>query len=197
VKNLASRDGELFYQADFLSQAEALECFLQLKTELNWQEEVATLFERKVTMPRLVSWYGDEGAIYSYSGLTHYPQAWTNSLLELKVKIEDYCGHPFNSVLGNLYRDGQDSMGWHADQEKVLGINPFIASLSLGADRLFKIRHHKTGETLDITLANGSLLLMGGSLQHHWRHCVPKTRKPVSARINLTFRTILQMQGNR
>ncbi len=192
MKNLASQDGELFYLAGFLTGNEALQCFARLSTELDWQEEVATIVGRRVPIPRLVCWYGDEGAVYQYSGLTHYPQAWTETLLGLKQSIENASSHRFNSVLGNLYRDGQDSMGWHADQEKVLGKNPFIASLSLGAERLFKIRHNKTGETVDINLANGSLLLMGSSLQHHWRHCVPKTQQPKSARINLTFRNIKQ-----
>ena len=191
LKNLVSQDGELFYLADFLSPPDAVECFARLRDELDWQQEVATLVGRRVPIPRLVYWYGDEGSVYQYSGLTHYPQAWTETLFGLKQSMENASGHGFNSVLGNLYRDGQDSMGWHADREKVLGINPFIASLSLGAERLFKMRHNKTGETLDIPLASGSLLLMGGSLQHHWRHCVPKSRQPLSARINLTFRNII------
>jgi len=192
VKNLVSQDGELFYLAEFLSEPLASQCFALLSAELGWQQEVVTIVGRRVSVPRLVCWHGDEGAVYQYSGLTHYPQAWTDTLLGLKQSIENVCHHPFNSVLGNLYRDGQDSMGWHADQEKILGINPFIASLSLGAERLFKIRHNKTGETVDLNLANGSLLLMGGALQHHWRHCVPKTQQPKSARINLTFRNIKQ-----
>lgn len=188
--NIALHDGELIYLRDFLYPTEALNCFSRLSIELDWQEEVATIVGRCVTIPRLVCWYGDEGAVYQYSGLTHYPHTWTDTLLILKHSIEQTCNHGFNSVLGNLYRDGQDSMGWHADQEKVLGVNPYIASLSLGAERLFKLRHIKTGETVDINLGNGSLLLMGGSIQHYWRHCIPKTRQPKSARINLTFRNI-------
>ena len=191
MKNLAPQDGELYYLAGFLAASEALQYLERLSVELDWQQEIATIVGRRVPIPRLVCWYGDEGAVYQYSGLTHYPQAWTETLLGLRQSVESASGHRFNSVLGNLYRDGQDSMGWHADQEKVLGSNPFIASLSLGAERLFKIRHNKTGETVDIKLANGSLLLMGGSLQHHWRHCVPKTQQAKSARINLTFRKII------
>ncbi len=191
VKNLVSQDGELYYLAGFLAASVALHYLERLSAELDWQQEVATIVGRRVPIPRLVCWYGDEGSVYQYSGLTHYPQAWTETLLGLRQSVESASGHRFNSVLGNLYRDGQDSMGWHADQEKVLGSNPFIASLSLGAERLFKIRHNKTGETVAINLANGSLLLMGGSLQHHWRHCVPKTQQAKSARINLTFRKIL------
>jgi len=92
--------------------------------------------------------------------------------------------------LGNWYRDGQDSMGWHADNEKVLGPNPWIASLSLGATRLFKLRHNRTGQSIDVPLTAGGLLIMGGSLQHHWRHCVPKSRTATGPRVNLTFRHV-------
>lgn len=194
MENLASQDGELYYLPTFLSQAEAQQAFERLSAELDWQQEVVTIVGRRMPMPRLVCWHGDEGAVYHYSGLTHHPQAWTDGLLDIKQAIENICGHRFNSVLGNLYRDGQDSMGWHADREKVLGDNPFIASLSLGAERLFKIRHNRSGETLDLTLANGGLVLMGGVLQQHWRHCVPKTRQPTSARINLSFRNILAIR---
>jgi alkylated DNA repair dioxygenase AlkB len=191
MENLVAEDGELVYIPGFLPESVACDLFARLSVELNWQDEVATLFGRQVPLPRRVCWYGDEGAIYRYSGLTHYPQPWTERLAKLKASIEQVSGRRFNSVLANLYRDGQDSMGWHSDQEKVLGENPFIASLSLGAARLFRLRHNRSGETVNITLANGSLLLMGGSLQHHWRHCVPKTRTVISARINLTFRLIL------
>ena len=196
MKNLVSQDGELFYLANFLPPDRALECFARLRTELGWQQEIATIVGRRVPVPRMVCWYGDEGAVYHYSGLTHFPQPWTDTLIDLKQSIENASGHPFNSVLGNLYRDGQDSMGWHSDQEKVLGPNPYIASLSLGATRLFKIRHNKTAETVEINLASGSLLLMGGSLQHHWRHCIPKTQQPITARINLTFRNIISLTHN-
>jgi len=190
--NLVSRDGELYYLPEFLPQQEARELFECLLNELAWQEEEVTIAGRRVKVPRLICWYGDEGAVYRYSGVAHDPLPWPDSLRRLRQSIESACGHVFNSVLGNLYRDGRDSMGWHADQEKELGNNPFIASLSLGEERLFKIRHNKTGEQVDLSLAGGSLLLMGGSLQHHWRHCVPKTREAKSARINLTFRTIRQ-----
>ena len=189
--NRVSQDGELNYLPGFIPADDAGKLFERLVQELEWQDEVATLFGRRLPLPRRVCWYGDEGAVYRYSGLTHYPRPWTESLAGLKARVEQASGQCFNSVLGNLYRDGQDSMGWHADQEKVLGENPFIASLSLGAARLFRIRHNRSGETVDLQLAAGSLLLMGGPLQHHWRHCVPKTRAPVAARVNLTFRNIL------
>lgn len=190
VGNLVFRDGELYYLPSFIPLTETGKVYERLLGELDWQQEVATIVGRRMPLPRLVCWHGDEEAIYRYSGLVHYPKPWTTELLKLKQAVEYASGRRFNSVLGNLYRDGQDSMGWHADQEKSLGENPFIASLSLGGERLFKIRHNRSEETVDLTLGDGSLLLMGGSLQHHWRHCVPKTRKPVAARINLTFRLI-------
>jgi len=190
MENLAPQDGELYYLPGFIPPAETGDLFRRLRDGLDWQQEVATIMGRRMPLPRLVCWHGDKDAVYRYSGLVHYPQPWTADLLRLKQAVEDASGWRFNSVLGNLYRDGQDSMGWHADQEQSLGENPTIASLSLGAERLFKIRHNKSGETLDLPLGDGSLLLMDGSLQHHWRHCVPKTRLPVPARINLTFRNI-------
>ena len=191
MTNLVSQDGEIYYLPGFIPATDTRAIYERLENELDWQQEVVTLVGRRVPVPRLVCWHGDEDAAYQYSGLTHDPKPWTDTLLLLKQSIEDVSGHRFNSVLGNLYRDGQDSMGWHADQEKVLGKNPYIASLSLGQERLFKIRHNKTGETLGLPLADGSLLLMGGALQHHWRHCVPKSAKAAAARINLTFRRIL------
>jgi alkylated DNA repair dioxygenase AlkB len=190
--NLVSRDGELYYLPDFIPQQEARELFEHLLKELAWQEEEVVIAGRRVKVPRLICWYGDEGAVYRYSGVVHDPLPWPDRLSRLKESIESACGRVFNSVLGNLYRDGRDSMGWHADREKELGANPFIASLSLGEERLFKIRHNKTREQVDLPLAGGSLLLMGGSLQHHWRHCVPKARETKTARINLTFRSILR-----
>lgn len=190
MDNLAPRDGELYYWPHFLPPDTADTTLQTLQAELDWQQTVATIVGRHVPLPRLVCWHGDAAAIYRYSGLVHYPQPWTETLLRLKRDIEIATGQQFNSVLGNYYRTGSDSMGWHSDQEASLGLNPTIASLSLGAVRLFKLRHIKTDDTLDITLNHGSLLLMGGSLQHHWRHCLPKTRKPTAARINLTFRAI-------
>lgn len=189
--NLLSQDGSLHYYPGFIQPTQTRQLFMRLQQELDWQQEVITVVGRRVPVPRLVSWHGDAGAVYQYSGLTHHPKPWTESLLVLKAAIEQASGHPFNSVLGNWYRNGQDSMGWHTDQEPVLGRNPCIASLSLGQARLFKLRHNKTGETLDLILEDGSLLLMSGSLQHHWRHCVPKSAKASEPRINLTFRLII------
>jgi alkylated DNA repair dioxygenase AlkB len=187
---LAALDGEVYLLRQFYPRVEADRLFKVLYEVLAWQEEEIIIVGNRVKVPRLVCWYGNPEAVYQYSGVLHKPLSWTTDLLQIKERIEQHCGHYFNSVLANLYRNGSDSMGWHADKEKELGINPFIASLSLGDERLFKIRHNKTKQTLDINLQNGDLLLMGGALQHHWRHCVPKTRREKASRINLTFREI-------
>ena len=142
--------------------------------------------------PRLVAWFGDPGAAYTYSGLQLVPEPWSERLGSLRARTEGAAGHPFNSVLCNLYRDGNDSMGLHADAEPELGPNPVIASVSLGATRRFVLRHAKDrGERLDLDLAGGSLLVMSGTTQHFWRHGVPKQKKITDSRINLTFRRIL------
>ncbi|GAB4270968.1 MAG: hypothetical protein Kow0065_20700 [Methylomicrobium sp.] len=141
-------------------------------------------------MPRRMCWYGDPDAIYTYSGVKHVPLPWSSELLEVRLCIERDFGYLFNSVLANWYRNGHDSMGFHADNEKELGIDPVIVSLSLGDERLFRLIHNKTRQKVDVLLGHGDLLIMAGALQHHWRHGLPKTARPKSARINLTFRRV-------
>ena len=189
--NLVPLDGELYWLRQFYSPITADEYFQQLQQSLDWQQEHLFIYGRWLKVPRLMAWYGDAGAHYRYSGVDHQPQAWTNGLAELRLDVEAACGQCFNSVLANLYRDGRDSMGCHADDEKELGQTPLIASLSFGDSRLLRFKHQKTGQKLDIELAHGDLLVMAGELQHHWRHELPKTRKTKQARINLTFRRIL------
>ncbi len=190
MENLAVQDGEVYLIRSFFRPAEA-DCLLDdLHSDVPWQEESIVMFGKPAKVPRLVCWVGDPQALYRYSGVLHRPLPWNKPLREIKQRIESFCGKQFNSVLANLYRDGNDSMGWHADKEKELGNNPYIASQSFGAERLFRLRHNKTKQTLDIYLQHGDLLLMGGTLQRHWRHCVPKTGKPLPARINLTFRQV-------
>lgn len=191
METLIAFDGELSLQRQFYAPPEADALLARLLDELAWQEEAIVIAGKSVKVPRLVCWYGDPDAVYRYSGVSHQPLPWTEALQSIKQRVEACCGYRFNSVLANLYRDGSDSMGWHADKERELGLNPAIASLSFGASRLFKIRHVKTAETLDIELQHGDLLLMAGALQHYWRHCVPKTRQTKTPRINLTFRWIL------
>jgi alkylated DNA repair dioxygenase AlkB len=190
-KNLLSRDGTLNLFTDAVPNADSL--FVALRDSSAWKQEIATLFGRRIPVPRLVAWHGD--AAYKYSGILHRPREWTQPLLLLKRIAEKCARANFNSVLLNLYRDGQDSMGWHSDDEKELGDNPVIASLSLGAERVFHLRH-KTDPALKLKLPlpHGSCLVMGGAMQHHWQHALPKTARPLiefgGARINLTFRLI-------
>jgi alkylated DNA repair dioxygenase AlkB len=188
--SLVPYDGEVYLWPHFVAGDEAQAMQQQLLTELAWHGEEITIRGRRVAVPRLVCWYGDPQAIYRYSGVTHEPRPWHPLLAALRQRLQATTGYPFNSVLANLYRDGADSMGWHADKEPELGGNPAIASLSFGATRLFKLRHNRTGTTLDITLGHGALLLMAGSLQHHWRHCLPKSTRVQASRINLTYRYI-------
>lgn len=184
--------GLVQYQPNYLpsDQAEALMATLQ--TSLAWSQKPIRLFGREVMQPRLVAFYADEGVSYRYSGLTWDGQGWPQSLWTLKQQIERDSGGRFNSVLCNRYRDGADSMGWHADNEPELGQNPVIASLSLGGERRFalKPRRPEHGSTVAYALQSGSLLIMAGDLQHHWLHQVPKTKRSVEERINLTFRWI-------
>ena len=187
---LISNDGELVLISGFFDKQEA-DSFLDQLMHLSWQEEQIKVFGRLFIVPRLVCWYGDINAVYSYSGVKHQPLIWDEELLKIKRRIENFSHYSLNSVLANLYRDGNDSMGWHADKEKELGQNPAIASLSLGDTRLFKMRHCKTKEIINIDLEHGDLLLMSGPLQHHWQHSIPKTQIEKKPRINLTYRKII------
>ena len=192
--NLVPFDGELYLYKQFYDTTEADRLFTELQTHLNWQEESIFIYGRWVKVPRLMSWYGDPDAYYRYSGVNHRPMPWLPILQTIKEKIQQHCHYSFNSVLANLYRDGNDSMGCHADDEKELGINPVIASLSLGDQRIFRLRHKQQQEKRDIVLEHGDLLVMAGSLQHHWLHSAPKTKKHKTPRINLTFRNIRRPQ---
>lgn len=189
-------DGELRYWPQALDADEAAVLFDALRRTSGWEQEEIVIFGERRRVPRLVAWHGDPGAAYTYSGTFHEPQPWTPELAGLRRRVESLSGQSFNSVLLNLYRDGSDGMGWHADDEPELGRNPVIASVSLGATRRFRLRHRRgRAEPLTLPLASGSLLLMGGELQHYWLHAVPKTKQPVGERINLTFRRVLPV-GN-
>jgi alkylated DNA repair dioxygenase AlkB len=190
MPNLVPFDGELYWIKQFYPPPESDLLFTQLQVDLAWQEEAIFIYGKWVKVPRLMCWYGDSEAWYSYSGVNHQPMPWTPALQAIREKLEQQCHCGFNSVLANLYRDGKDSMGCHADDEKQLGKNPVIASLSLGEQRLFKLHHKERKEKLDIILGHGDLLVMSGTLQHHWMHALPKTKKMKMPRINLTFRKI-------
>jgi len=150
-----------------------------------------------VAIPRLQAWLGDAGCRYRYSGLTLDPHPWTPILLTLKQRTEACLQRRFNAVLANLYRDGNDSVGWHADNEPELGPNPLIASLTLGAARRFCLRHRRhKARKLELILPSGALLVMGGTLQQHWLHALPKSRTAQAPRINLSFRNIVAMPSS-
>ena len=156
----------------------------------SWRQQEIKIYGKKYLQPRLSAWYGNEA--YSYSGIFLKPEPWTGVLLELKHRVESIIGHQFNSVLLNYYRDQNDSMGMHSDDESELGKAPVIASLSLGEERSFLLRHkyRKDIKTIKLLLSSGSLLVMKGDTQSYWKHGIAKTRKPCGPRVNLTFRNI-------
>lgn len=194
LNSIPISDGILQYAPSFIPSEEATDLLEKLIECIDWRQEEMKMFGKIVQFPRLTAWYGDPEATYRYSGTTFQPTPWIPALLSLREKIQQAVNHPFNSVLLNYYRDGQDSMGWHADNEKELGRNPVIASLNLGASRPFQLKHNTLGGKQEIILEHGSLLIMGGSLQHHWKHQIPKRKKIQDPRINLTFRQILKTQ---
>ena len=186
-------DGDVLFYPEPPWTARASALFEQLHSELEWREGFVNIFGKSYKQPRLFAWYGDADASYAYSGTRYEPNPWTPTLLELRLQLEALCDCSFNSVLANLYRDGADGMGLHADDEPELGSEPTIASLSFGAPRAFRFKHkrRKDIDPIRLTLASGSLLLMRGATQQHWKHEVPKTKKPCGPRVNLTFRRIV------
>jgi len=192
-QRLALPAADVVLYEGFWDEAAGDRLLAQLLAETNWQQETAHLFDKAIPLPRLTAWSGDAGKAYTYSGIEMQPEPWTATLLALKAAVETVANVSFNSVLLNLYRDGNDSVGWHSDAEPVLGRNPIIASVSLGATRRFSLKHKQQRDLkpVQLNLTHGSLLLMQGPTQHYWVHQVPKTTKPVGQRINLTFRVVL------
>ncbi|MGL5034899.1 MAG: alpha-ketoglutarate-dependent dioxygenase AlkB family protein, partial [Microcystaceae cyanobacterium] len=186
-------DGQVFLDENFFDAKESEQIFNTLLKEIAWRHDTIKHFGKEIPLPRLTAWYGDEGKVYTYSKIRMEPLDWTPQLLEIKNRIEKISNCTFNSVLINQYRDGRDSMGWHSDDEKELGENPIIASVSFGATRQFMLKHktRKDIKSITIDLSSGSVLLMKDKSQECWLHQIPKTTKPVSTRINLTFRTIV------
>ncbi|WP_028022671.1 alpha-ketoglutarate-dependent dioxygenase AlkB family protein [Enterovibrio calviensis] len=182
-------DGKLYWQPDFISANEAALMFESLLSTLPWQQLPIKMFGREVLQPRLQAWFGEHG--YTYSGLMLPPAKFPPLLDNLKNRCSRVAGDEFNTVLANLYRDGQDYMGWHQDNERELGPSPNIASLTLGESRRFVLKHIHTGEKREFELGSGSLLIMAGKTQTFWQHALPKTAKTREARINLTFRKII------
>lgn len=187
-QELLPYDGSARYFSKLFGAGDSVRMFRNIMDETPWEARNIVLFGKEVPQPRLACWYGDLG--YTYSGITLDPQPMTSTLLEIKRHCEEVTSAQFNSVLVNLYRDGQDSMGLHADDEPELGSEPVIASVSFGGERNFRLRHRQNKELRQIFLASGSLLVMSGLSQACWKHDIPKTKKFVDPRINLTFRYI-------
>ncbi|GEQ86859.1 alkylated DNA repair protein [Patiriisocius marinistellae] len=188
---LPMKDAEVWYYPNFYSEEIATTFQKKIMAETEWQEDDITVFGKTYKQPRLTALYGDDGKSYSYSNIKMQPKKFTSLLEDIKNDVEKISNEKYTTVLLNLYRDGSDSNGWHSDDEKELGKHPFIASLSFGAKRTFHFKHkHNKNERFKMNLKHGSLLLMGGTTQAYWQHQLPKSKKQLLPRINLTFRNI-------
>lgn len=189
--NLEMDDADVMHYPDFFNKNQSDLYFNTLLKNLNWQEDTIKIFGKIYLQPRLTAFYADNSKTYKYSNISMKPNVFDNELLIIKNIVEKKLKIKFTSCLANLYRDGKDSNGWHSDNEKELGENPIIASLSFGAERVFHFKHkHNKELKKKLILKHGSLLLMKGKTQHNWLHQIPKTKKTIGKRINLTFRII-------
>ncbi len=191
---IADADVLLYHQIELGQSYDQL--LYELIDNTTWRQEEITLFGKAHRQPRLSAWYGNRDSVYTYSGISLRPRPWNQTLLNLKAGVESQLGRSFNSVLLNYYRDQRDSMGMHSDDESELRKQPVIASLSLGEKRILLLRHRYRKElgTLKLPLPSGSLLVMKGDTQSHWKHGIAKQNHPCGPRVNLTFRTILKNQ---
>lgn len=184
-------DGSAMLHHNFIDANHASDAFRRLIDETIWEERDIVVFGKKHREPRLSAWHSEPDISYTYSGILRSPQPWTPVLTELRKKCADATGATFNAVLANLYRDGNDCVGWHADNEASNGREPTIASLSFGASRRFDFRHRETRETIRVQLDPGSLLVMSGLSQHCWVHQLPRSKRVTEPRVNLTFRRVV------
>jgi len=184
-------EAKVRYYPQWLSTEQANDYQRLFERTLPWRQETLRMYGRYVKSPRLQSWHGDPQCKYQYSGLTITPCKWTPELALIRDKCRALCHVPFNSVLANWYRHGQDSMALHADDEPELGANPVIASVTFGEPRPFVFKHKETGQRYTYSLEHGSLLIMSGATQQHYLHAIPKTTSSIDGRINLTFRYLL------
>ena len=180
------------YVKNFFNEEESIYFLNTLKKNIKWKQDYIRFYGKSHPLPRLTAWYGDRNKTYTYSGIPMTPNPWNTELLEIKNKVDQYAKIHFNSVLLNCYRTGNDSVSWHSDDEKELGDQPIIGSVSFGGTRKFRLRNKKNKKLIhNIELVNGSLLIMSELTQQYWEHEIPKTKKMVGERINLTFRSIL------
>ena len=185
-------DGTVQYYGKVIQEMVADDYFEKLMQNIAWENDQAIIFGRQITTKRKVAWYGDQGYEYTYSNVNRYALPWTLELLELRQRVEQLTGERFNSCLLNLYHTGEEGMAWHSDDETDLKKNGAIASLSFGAERRFAFKHKQSKEKVELYLEHGSLLVMKDATQSHWLHRLPPTKKVLTARINLTFRTIVE-----
>lgn len=191
LPNLLPNDGVVNYYGQIVSGEKAKDYLKQLLSEIAWKNDEAIIYGKHIITKRKVAWYADSNFSYTYSKVPKEALPWTSELLELKQLVEEITGKQFNSCLLNLYHTGEEGMAWHSDDEKSLGKDTAIASLSFGAERKFAFKHKKTQQKIALILQNGSLLLMHGATQSNWLHRLPPTKKITLPRINLTFRTIV------
>lgn len=189
--NLLPYDGTVLYYGNILSRQDADQYFQRLMETIEWRNDEAVIFGKHFITKRKVAWYANKNYSYTYSNTTRQALLWTPELLALKNMVEDITQTPFNSCLLNLYHDGDEGMGWHSDDEKTLGKDSSIASLSFGAERVFNMKHRVTKAKISIVLHHGSLLVMKGTTQSYWLHSIPKSKKIRTPRVNLTFRWMI------
>ncbi|MFQ4140655.1 alpha-ketoglutarate-dependent dioxygenase AlkB [Chlorogloeopsis sp. ULAP02] len=188
---LSMPDADVIFYRNFFNQQESDELFQTLLKEIKWRQDKMKIYGKEVNLPRKTAWYGDKDKSYKFSGIHLQPELWTPTLLQVKEKVEEIAKVQFNSVLLNLYRDGNDGISWHTDAEPELGKNPVIGSVRFGGTRRFMFRRKDNKDLkAEIELTHGSFLLMAGTTQYFWQHQIPKTSKKVQPRINLTFRVI-------
>ena len=190
ISNLLHKDGTVNYYRNVLTHNEANRYFDLLLQNILWRNDEAVIFGKHIVTKRKVAWYGDSDYLYTYSNTTKQALTWTKELSDLKQRVEEVTGTKFNSCLLNLYHNGDEGIAWHSDDEKPLGENSIIASLSFGAERKFSFKHKHTKQTISVVLEHGSLLIMKDATQTNWLHSLPKSKKITRPRINLTFRTI-------
>jgi alkylated DNA repair dioxygenase AlkB len=188
---VAHNDLKVRIEKNFFNQVDSNELLKKIISDLPWESMAIKMFGKDITIPRLQCWVGDKGCDYKYSGKKLNRQDWTTDLIMIREKIYKELNIDFNSVLVNYYRDGKDSMGWHSDNERELGPNPTIASISLGSERDLVFRNKINKEVLPIPQTHGCLILIDGKTQKNWQHAIKKTRKVIGPRINLTFRNII------
>lgn len=185
------QDAELLYYPTFFDKATSDRLFKKLLETIQWKQDEIKMYGRNIALPRLSAWYGENQKPYTYSGITLQPLSWTEELLFIKKRVEAIANVKFTSVLLNRYRDGQDYVGWHTDDEKELGRNPIIGSVNFGATRRFQLRRKDDhNDKYEVELKHGTFLVMQGTTQHFWQHQVPKTATKIGERLNLTFRVI-------